>query len=85
MGARRGRRRSGLPSRLLSSWALRDLADGAAEFAGVGEVDGVNGGDGLGGDLLGVKLGTWMAVRARMQSLARASKPSTSAVGSASA
>ena len=34
-----------------------DLADGAVEFLRVGEVDGFDGGDGLGGDGVGVELG----------------------------
>lgn len=34
-----------------------DLTDGAVELFGVGEVDGVDGGDGLGGDGVGIELG----------------------------
>ena len=40
-----------------SSLRAGDLADGAAQFLGVGEVDGFDGGDGLGGDGVGVELG----------------------------
>ena len=35
----------------------RDLADGAAQLLRVGEVDGVDSGDGLGGDSVGIELG----------------------------
>ena len=41
----------------LRRWARGDLADGAVELLGVGEVDGLDGGDGLGGDGVGVELG----------------------------